>query len=180
MDGGKFDPATLIKTVDHDKLMFGTKGGKLCMFNFDKRDPEDNYKIPNEFYTFNERIIKSALSTKMDNCGVLNYVKNTVKKSMVVKMRTFERSGAKVYVRTNRQTGHEVERLIGGRFDDAMSDLGFNELTYETGEKNIFRVREKEKKWLEKQITLLSDSYKEPFAIHYIAYDFFVAGRYKD
>jgi hypothetical protein len=178
--GGTFDPAMLIKAVDNKKLMFGTEGGSLCMFNFDKRDNADKYKIPNQYYTFNGRIIKSVLATKMDNCGVLNYVKNTVKKSMVVKMRTFEKSGAKVFVCTNRQTGHEVERLIGGRWDDITTDFNFEKLTCETDEKNIFRVREKEKKWLEKQLFLVSDEFKEPFALHYIAYDFMVTGRYKD
>jgi hypothetical protein len=61
-----------------------------------------------------------------------------------------------------------------------MSAFGYDEISWETGEKNIFRVREKEKKWLEKQLLLKSDEFKEPFALYYIAYDYVVAGRYKD
>lgn len=176
--GGEFDPAMLIKTVDHDKLMFGTKGGKLCVFNFDKRDPNDDYKIPNKWYSFNNRVIKCGLVTKMDNCGIPHLVKNTVKKSMVIKMRSFPKSAAKIRVRTNRQPMHEVERIYGGLFDG--NEFIFSELSYDLAEKYIFRVREKEKKWLEKQLYIISDEYKLPFALHYIAYGYVVSGRYKD
>ena len=179
--GGTFDPAIEIKAVDRDKLLFGTRTGYIGCFNFDKRDPNDDYKIPNDSYTFNGRRIISGLATKMDNCGIPHLIKNTVKKSMVVKMRTFPTSAAKIKVRTNRLPMREVERIIGGRigsFD--RSDFNFEDLTYETGEKNIFRVREKEKKWLEKQIYFVSDEYRRPFALHHIVYSYVIAGRYKD
>jgi hypothetical protein len=179
--GGTFDPAIEIKAVDHNKLLFGTEKGYIGCFNFDKRDPDDDYKIPTDNYTFNQRIILSGLATKMDNCGIPHLIKNTVKKSMVVKMRTFPTSAAKIKVRTNRLPMREVERIIGGRigsFD--RSDFDFEDLTYETGEKNIFRVREKEKKWLEKQIYFVSNEFKRPFALHHIVYSYVIAGRYKD
>lgn len=176
--GGTFKPATMIMAVDSERLVFAANE-YLCCFNFDKRDPEDDYKIPTDEYTFNDRRIMSGLATKMDDCGIPHLVKNTVKKSMVVKMRTFPTSAAKVKVRTNRQPMREVERLIGGRFG-ITKDFNLADLTYETGEKNIFRVREKEKKWLEKQIYLISDEFKKPFALHHIVYSYEIAGRYKD
>lgn len=176
--GGTFDPAIVIKAVDHDKLVFGTRTGAIGCFNFDKRDPADDYKIPVDLYTFNARTIECGLATKMDNCGVPHLTKSTVKKSMVVKMRTFEHSSAEVKVRTNRNPMQEVERLIGGRFGFEGLDLA--DLSYVTGEKNLFRVREKEKKWVEKQLYFISREYKRPFALHYVTYGYVIAGRYKD
>ena len=175
--GGTFDPAVIIKTIGDD-LYFGTRGGRIAKFNFDKRDPNDDYKIPNEYYSFNGRTIRCCIATKLDNCGVPHLNKSTVKKSMVVKMRTFPKSAFKIRVRTNRQKIRDVERLYGGRFDPG--DLDFFDLTYETGEKNVFRVREREKKWLEKQLYIVSDEYCRPFALHYVAYDYVITGRYKD
>lgn len=177
MTGGTFDPAVIIKAIGDD-LYFGTRGGRIGKFYFDKRDPLDDYKIPTEYYTFNGRTIRSCCVTKMDNCGVPHLNKSTVKKSMVVKMRTFPKSAVKIKVRTNRRNVRDVERLYGGRFDP--DELDFLDLSYETGEKNIFRVREKEKKWVEKQLYFVSDEYCRPFSLHYVAYGYNIAGRYKD
>ena len=177
MTGGTFDPAVIIKAIGDD-LYFGTRGGRIGKFYFDKRDPLDDYKIPTEYYTFNGRTIRSCCVTKMDNCGVPHLNKSTVKKSMVVKMRTFPKSAVKIKVRTNRRNVRDVERLYGGRFDP--DELDFFDLSYETGEKNIFRVREKEKKWVEKQLYFVSDEYCRPFSLHYVAYGYNIAGRYKD
>ena len=176
--GGSFCPATLIKAIDNEHLIFGTDEGHICCFNFDKRDPNDDFKIPNEFYDFNGRTIKSALVTKMDNCNIPHLTKSTVKKSMIVKMRTFPISSAKIRVRTNRQSVTDVERVVGGRF--GFDGFDFADLTYETGEKNLFRVREREKKWVEKQLYFVSEEFRQPFSLNYITYGYHIAGRYKD
>ena len=176
--GGTFCPATLIKALDNEHLIFGTDEGHIACFNFDKRDPNNDYKIPNQWYTFNNRTIRSALVTKMDNCGIPHLTKSTVKKSMVVKMRTFPISSAKISVRTNRQGIVDVEKLVNGRF--GFDGLDFSQLTYETGDKNLFRVREKEKKWVEKQLYISSEEFKQPFSLYYISYGYYIAGRYKD
>ena len=44
----------------------------------------------------------------------------------------------------------------------------------------IFLTVYSEKKWLEKQIYLVSDEFKKPFALHHIVYSYVIAGRYKD
>jgi hypothetical protein len=44
----------------------------------------------------------------------------------------------------------------------------------------IFTIREKEKKWVEKQIYMYSDEPMRPFALYYLAYRYTVAGRYKE
>ena len=174
--GGEFDPAVMIKTIGDD-LFFTTKKGSLCKFNFDKRDPETGL-IPPEYYDFNGRTIFSGCATKMDNCGIPHLTKSTVKRSTVIKTRTFKYSGMKVKVRTNRNAFNQISRIVNGQatFDDP----DFNEYTFNITDKSIFSVNEKEKKWVEKQIFIYSDEFRRPFAVHYLAYRYTIAGRYKE
>lgn len=174
--GGTFDPAVLIKAIGND-LFFATSGGYLCKFNFDKRDPETGL-IPNEYYKFCGRTIFSGCATKMDNCGIPHLTKTTVKRSTVIKTRTFEASGIKVKVRTNRKAFNQVARIVNSQatFDDP----SFDEYSFTTDGKSIFSINEREKKWVEKQIFVYSDEFCRPFAIHYMAYRYVIAGRYKE
>lgn len=174
--GGEFNPAVLLKTIGED-LFFATEMGVLCKFNFDKRDPVTGL-IPNEYYDFNGRAIFSGCATKMDNCGIPHLTKTTVKRSTVIKTRTFEASGIKVKVRTNRKAFNQVARIINGQatFDDP----SFEDYSFTTSDKSIFSINEREKKWVEKQIFLYSDEFHRPFAIHYLAYRYVIAGRYKE
>ena len=174
--GGTFDPAVMLKVVGGD-IFFATEGGALCKFNFDKRDKETGI-IPNEYYDFNGRRIFSGIATKMDNCGIPHLTKNTVKRSTVIKTRTFKNSSFKVKVRTNRKSFHQVGRIINGRA--VLEDTDFSSFTFSTEDKSLFSINEKEKKWVEKQHFIYSDEFRRPFAIHYLAYRYNVAGRYKE
>ena len=58
--------------------------------------------------------------------------------------------------------------------------MDFADFTFNIDGKTLFAVNEKEKKWVEKQHFIYSDRFCEPFAIHYIAYRYNVAGRYKE
>ncbi len=174
--GGEFSEAVMLKVIGND-LYFVTKNNTFCKFNFDKRDPVTGL-IPNEYYDFNGRAIFSGCATKMDNCGIPHLTKTTVKRSTVIKTRTFEASGIKVKVRTNRKAFNQVARIINGQatFDDP----SFEDYSFTTSDKSIFSINEREKKWVEKQIFLYSDEFHRPFAIHYLAYRYVIAGRYKE
>ena len=114
----------------------------------------------------------------MDNCGIPHLAKNTVKRSTVIKIRSFEKSGVKVKVRTNRNAFNQVARIVSGRA--TFNDTSFESYTFSTNDKSLFSINEKEKKWVEKQIFLYSDEFRKPFAIHYLAYRYNIAGRYKE
>ena len=175
MQCGKFKPASCAYSTGDD-LYFGTKNGVVCKFNFDKRD--EYGEIPINFYTFDGRTIKSGCATKMDNCGIPHLTKSTVKKSLVIKTKTLGGSVIKVKVRTNRDPFNQVTRIASTTF--SFEDLDFEDLSFETGESSVFAVKEKQKKWIEKQLYLYSDEHMRPFALYYIAYRYFIAGRYKE
>lgn len=175
MTGGSFVPAERLYVIGSD--LYFSAGKHLCKFYFDKRDKESGI-IPIEYYNFDERRIFSGCATKMDNCGIPHLTKNTVKRSTVIKTRTYTHSNAKIKVRTNRQSFKQVGRIISGH--EVFEGLDFADFTFSPEGNTLFSINEKEKKWVEKQHFIYSDEYCRPFALYYLVYRYNVAGRYKD
>ncbi len=172
--GGVFDPAHFLKAID-DNLYFASGRG-MFVFNFDKRG--ENGEIPAEYYTFNGRTIFSGCATKMDDCDIPHLTKSTVKKSTVIKTKTLDSSALKIKVRTNKKPYEQISRVNTGRFSFGAFD--FADLTFNTQDHGLSTVREKEKKWVEKQYFIYSDEFMKPFAIYNLAYRYKIAGRYKE
>jgi hypothetical protein len=78
-------------------------------------------------------------------------------------------------VGTDRSDYREVVHLSGSEPDFA--SLDFSSLTLSSEELDSLPVAESEKKWVEKQITVYSDSFSSPIGIYSISYRFTVAGR---
>lgn len=173
--GGVFNKATVPKTMDGN-LFFGTENGVICSFNFDMRDEQG--EIAPKYYNFDERTIFSGCATKMDNCDVPHLTKNTVKKSTVIKTKTLQTSAAKIKVRTNKKPYNQIARINSTLFSFDMMD--FSDFSFITTEQSLFSVKEKEKKWVEKQYFIYSDEYMKPFALFYLSYRYNIAGRYKE
>lgn len=172
--GGTFYPATCLKSMNNT-LYFGANG-TIFAFNFDKRG--ENGEIPAEYYTFNGRTIFSGCATKMDDCDIPHLTKSTVKKSTVIKTKTLDSSALKIKVRTNKKPYEQISRVNTGRFSFGAFD--FADLTFNTQDHGLSTVREKEKKWVEKQYFIYSDEFMKPFAIYNLAYRYKIAGRYKE
>ena len=173
--GGVFLPAKTIKTMDSN-LFFGTAGGVVCSFNFDMRDSEG--VIAPRYYNFDERIITSGCATRMDNCGIPHMTKTTVKKSTVVKTKSMQTSAMKVRVRTNKKAYNQIARINTTLF--SFDNMDFSDFSFITDEQSLFAIKEKEKKWVEKQYYVYSDEYMKPFALFYLCYRYTIAGRYKE
>ena len=173
--GGIFNPATLLKSINGN-LYFGTTNGVLCSFNFDMRD--ESGEIAPIWYSFNERSIVSGCATKMDNCAIPHLTKTTIKKSTVIKTKAFQDSAAKIKIRTNKKAYSQIARINSSFF--SFDDVDFSDFSFNTEGQSLFAVREKEKKWVEKQYYIYSDEYQKPFALYYILYRYKVAGRYKE
>ncbi|MBR2388114.1 MAG: hypothetical protein IKB02_09960 [Clostridia bacterium] len=173
--GGVFKPATLFKSIDYN-LFFGTENGDVCSFNFDKRGEDGD--IAPIWYSFNERAILSGCATKMDNCGIPHLTKTTIKKSTVIKTKAFHKSAAKIKVRTNKKAYSQIARINSSVF--SFDDMDFSDFSFNTEGQTLYAVKEKEKKWVEKQYYIFSDEYQRPFALYYISYRYKIAGRYKE
>lgn len=173
--GGTFKAAKLVKNLDNN-VFFATDNGVICSFNFDKRN-EDG-EIPIQYYSFDERTIHCGCATKMDNCGIPHLTKNTVKKSTVIKTKTYQSSAAKIKVRTNKKPYNQIARINSTLF--SFDNMDFSDFSFETTEQSLFAVKEKEKQWVEKQYYIYSDEYLKPFALYYVSYRYNIAGRFKE
>ena len=175
MTGGIFRPAEFIKTIDSN-LFFGTKGGVVCSFNFDMRDSDG--VIAPRYYSFDDRIIVCGCATRMDNCDIPNLTKTTVKKSTVIKTKSMQTSAMKVRVRTNKKAYNQIARINSTLF--SFDNMDFSDFSFITDEQSLFAIKEKEKKWVEKQYYMYSDEYMKPFALFYVCFRYTIAGRYKE
>lgn len=173
--GGVFKKATMLKNMA-DNIFFGTENGVVCSFNFDKRGSDG--EIPTQYYSFDERTIYCGAATKMDCCGIPHLTKNTVKRSTVIKTKSFRNSAAKIKVRTNKKPYQQVARINNSLF--SFEDMNFSDFTFSTSEQSLFAIKEKEKQWVEKQYYIYSDEYLKPFALYYVSYRYQVVGRLKE
>ena len=172
--GGKFRKAVVLRSFN-DNLFFGCENGIVCSFNFDLRG-EDG-ELPTTTYSYDNRTIVCGCATVMDNCGIPHLTKTTIKRSTVIKTKSFKNSSAKIKVRTNKKPYVQIARINNAIF--SFEDLDFSDLTFNTTEQSLFAIKEKEKQWVEKQYYLFSDEYLKPFALFSISYRYRVAGRYK-
>ena len=173
--GGIFRKATTLSSID-DNLFFGCVNGVVCSFNFDQRN--DDGELPPKTYNFDERTIFSGCATLMDNCQIPHLTKTTIKRSTVIKTKSFRNSAAKIKVRTNKTPYKQIARINSALF--SFEDMDFSDFSFNTTEQSLFAVKEKEKQWVEKQYFIYSDEYLKPFALYYVSFRYRVAGRYKE
>ena len=114
----------------------------------------------------------------MDNCDIPHLTKSTIKKSTVVKTKTLSSSAIKIKVRTNKKPYEQIARVNTGLF--SFDGMDFSDLSFNTQDHGISTIKEKEKKWVEKQYFIYSDEFMKPFALYNLSYRYKISGRYKE
>lgn len=181
--GGEFSPSVIGFAAD-GVLFFGTEDGSICCFNTDKRgvsvdgEAVESDAIHRSWYTFAGHRYLSGLALKSDNCGVPHLTKRTVRKSCVAKLKTMRGSSVTVKVRTDRMPWHELATSFAGT-DFSFSDMEFDNFSFVSDADTIVTIKDKEKKWVEKQFYLLSDGYCRPFGLHSLTFNYEIQGRVK-
>jgi len=192
--GGEFYPAKCYFS-DGRRLWFGTDEGAICIFNNDKRGEapgwlkvipdfdEEEYKrlyggrINPSFYSFDGHAPRYAIKTAFDDCGLGHLTKSTVKRSAVIKCKSYTGANLRIEVGTDRNDYSELTDFPGGEF--SFFELDFSRMSFIFGDYFTVPLGEKEKGWIEKQITVYSDSYSSPLGIYSLAYRYNVKGRIK-
>ena len=181
--GGVFSPARIGFSVD-GVLFFGTEGGTLCCFNTDKRgesvdgDEVESDAIHRSWYSFAGHRYLSGLALKSDNCDVPHLTKRTVRKTCVMKLKTMRGASVNVKIRTDREAWHEVMTSFAGT-EFSFSDMEFDNFAFLSESDTIVTVKDKEKKWVEKQFYLFSDGWRRPFGLHSLTFNYEIQGRVK-
>ena len=192
--GGVFSPATVALGVG-ELLFFGTESGALMLFNNDMRGvpPEEissaydfdkeEYKrtmgarIHPYFYSFDGHAVRYAIQTPYDDCGIPHLTKSTVKHSLVMRCKSASSATVRCEVGTESSNYSELTSFPGGKLSFAEMDLGA--LSLSTADYHTLPIAEKEKRWVQKQITVYSEGYASPIAVSAIAYRYTVEGKVK-
>lgn len=193
--GGTFHPAT--EFISHGKhLFFATDSGQLCVFNNDKRgvapdsikaeagfsQSEYNALMGNRihplFYSFAGHTPTYTVKTPLDNCGIPHLTKNTVKKSLVIKAKSACSDSISCTVSTDSLDPVLVGTFpaIGGDFEN----FDFSVAPWYVGQYSSYALSEREKRWIEKQITLTSSTFASPISLYSISYRYTIKGRIKN
>lgn len=193
--GGSFSPLCAVHSVD-DYLFFGTENGDVCVFNSDRRGvPCDSDRLSEDFdeiayrekfgrrihpsnYSFEKHPPLYALKTAYDNCNLPYLSKSTSKGSLAIKCRAYPGSKIMCEVGTDSSDYKELCKIPGTAL--GFSDIDFGAMTLSTSDTFTVSVSEKEKDWVEKQITLYSSEYNSPIGIYSVAYRFKVKGKLKN
>ncbi len=170
--GGVFSPATAFYECA-GLLFFGTAAGGLLVFNTDKRG--EGGVIPRRYYTFAGHSYLSGCATRLDDCGLPNYRKSTIRSGGAVRLKAM--TGGKVEVRARTEDGvFTVEDILfGGRGDFGETDFASAE--FHLGEDTVVPLREAKRRWVEKQLYFVSEEYQRPFGLLSVTYEYRVAGR---
>ena len=183
LEGGEFSPACVGFSMG-GVLYFGTTGGQICCFNTDKRgqafenEEVDSDTIHNEYYTFCGRRYQSLIALKSDNCGVPHLTKRTARKTCVMKLKAMPGSAVNVKVRSDRE---DWEDVVSSQTNTMFSfdELNFGNFTFASNGETIVTLKEKKKKWVEKQFLFKSDGFKSPFGLYNITFNYEIQGRVK-
>ena len=194
--GGIFSPASCVYGTKKNLLLFGTESGDVCVFNNDKRgkpppwiESAEDYnaeeyardfgrKIHPYYYSFASHAPRYALSTAKDNGGFPNLTKNTVKNSLAVKVKLFGSGGFTFEVANEKNGYREIARLPAAALD--FSELDFSALSFSNTESMTVPLKEREKGWIEKEMSFYSDEYSSPFGIYSVTFRFAIKGKIKN
>ncbi|MBR4295757.1 MAG: leucine-rich repeat protein [Clostridia bacterium] len=181
MENGMPDMACEICAVE-DVLLFGTKNGRLLCLNNDKRGTDeeepDKSRIPVEWYNNSGHAYDAVAVFAMENAGVPHYTKTTVKRGTVLRLKAFPQSSFEVYATTDRQ----ATTLLTSQSNSvtAFGDIDFENLGLLTSDSGILAIKEKTKKWVEKQYMFKSERANRPFGLYSLTYRYIIAGDVKN
>lgn len=193
--GGTFSPAKTVFSVGK-LLFFATEDGTLCLFNNDKRGKAplsrifdgDEERLEYErflgnrlhpsYYAFASHAPHYALSTKADNCDIPHLEKDSVRNSLTLKCRMEGASEATLLVRTDRDGYEEELSIRGGTLD--FGEMDFSTFVFSSEAFETIACRGRVKKFVEKQISLVSDTFSSPIALSSIAYRYTIRGKIKN
>ena len=130
------------------------------------------------YYDFNTHAARYVLKTPIDNGNIPNMAKNTVKHSLTLKCRIGGvGGGVKLDVCTDRGGYRENSYIPNAVID--FSDIDFSSMVLSGYGDITLPLSEREKGWIEKQITLTLEDYQTPFIFHQLSYLFKIKGRIK-
>ncbi len=161
---------------EHDgELYFGTEDGRLCKFNSDLIN--ERGEIKSEAYSDDGEAIVAEWATNLSDDGDFMLKKTMVKKGSGVFLKTYNRSGVKVYVRTDAGIEKMIASKSAGVFN--FEDIDFTDFTFNTSPYSVVPFNTRIKKYSAIQIICRNDKPNHAFGVHSIVRRFFIGNTKK-
>ncbi len=161
---------------EHDgELYFGTEDGRFCKFNSDLVN--DRGELKSEAYSDDGKAIVAEWATNLSDDGDFMLKKTMVKKGSGVFLKTYNRSGVKVYVRTDAGFEEMIASKSAGVFD--FEDIDFADFTFNTSPYSVVPFNTRIKKYSAIQIICRNDKPNHAFGVHSIVRRFFIGNTKK-
>lgn len=192
---GEFTPATRFTSYGKH-LFFSTDEGHVCVFNNDMRGVapsvisespdycEEDYmmnmggRIHPIFYSFAGHAAQYVIKTALDDCGIPHLTKNTVGKSLVIKARSYHAFSMDCEALTDCGDPIYIDSLP--YHSNGFEGFDFTTMPWSVSRYASTSLPEKEKRWIEKQIILSSQSYASPVSVYSISYRYAIGGKIKN
>ncbi|MBQ2742303.1 MAG: hypothetical protein IJF32_05810 [Oscillospiraceae bacterium] len=142
-------------------LYFGTEDGRLCRFNDDMKNSRG--EIASSAYSDDGEPIIAEWATNLSDDGDFMRLKTMKKKGSGVMLKTYNRSGVKVCIKTDRDFEREIREKSAGIFN--FEDLDFNDFTFNTSEYTVVPFNAKFKKYKAIQVICRNDKVNQAFGV---------------
>ena len=129
------------------------------------------------FYTFTTHRMRCGVRTAPHDCGRPDLTKNTVKHSLTLKCRLCGNGKIRCEAKTDR-SGYTEYSAFPNNVPD-FSDWSFASLTLDSEENVSLPVNEKEKNWIDKELSVYCDDFRSPIGIYSLSYRYTLRGRIK-
>ena len=152
-------------------LFFGTEDGRLCCFNNDMKN--ERGEILSSAYSDNGDAICAIWSTPLSDDGDFTSLKTMLKKGSGVFLKSYNRSGVSVAVKTDSEDVGEIAERSAGIFN--FEDLDFADFTFNTSSYTVVPFNTRVKKYKAIQIICKNDKPNHAFGIGGIIRKYFYA-----
>ncbi|MBR2180978.1 MAG: hypothetical protein IJ949_03705, partial [Oscillospiraceae bacterium] len=153
-------PATALYE-DDGELFFGTEDGRLCKFNTDMKN--ERGEIDTAAYSDDGEPIIAEWATNFSDDGDFMRLKTMKKKGSGIMLKTYNRSGVKICIRTDKDAERQIKEQSAGVFN--FEDLDFNDFTFNTSEYLVVPFNAKFKKYKAIQVIVRNDKVNQAFGV---------------
>lgn len=169
--GGVFSPARVFATVS-DTVLFGTEDGTLSLFNTDMRGEDGLF--PPTAYSFAGHRYRSGCALRRDDAGVPQLLKDTVRRSAVLRTKNFRGGRLYVLLRVDTEPLLPIDVLRGGEADFGETD--FDAFSFADGTSSVYPFRDTSRRYAEKQYYFYTEDYKARFGLCDVSFRFKIGG----
>jgi len=153
-------PARCLASIG-DTLYFGTEDGRVCRFNNDMKNERGELECA--AYSDNGEAIRARWSTPLSDDGDFMRIKTMPKTGSGVFLKSYDRSGVEVLVRTDSGKTETLVKRSAGIF--SFSDIDFSDFTFNTSPYTVVPFNSRVKKYKAIQIICKNEKPNQPFGI---------------